>query len=224
MQKIGKKTLRHEVYEQLLDGILSGRLPVGSQLDEQELSESLGISRTPLREAINRLVQEKLITEIPYKGNFVRRFAPEEVAEIYEVRKTLEVMAIRQAVRRMTDPESEEIAELVRLMDDAQDRGDIPAYSALDGQFHAKIAEFSRNRVLVQLLGSLDLQIRLIRQMANRKPATVNRSQFERLQISEAIAKRSEDLAAMFMETHIDNVMKDAVAMLREDGASETPD
>ncbi len=214
--KIGRKTLRQEVYEQLLSSIITGKLPIGSQLDEQEISDWLGISRTPLREAINRLVQEGLITEIPYRGNFVRKFTPDEVKDIYEVRKALEVMAIRLAVSRMSAQEADEISKLVYAMEKAQEQNDIAAYSELDGQFHAKIALFSRNQVLVQMLNSMDLQIKLIRQMANRQDAIVNRSQFERLQILEAISKRNGDLAAMFMETHIDNVMKDAMSLLQE--------
>ncbi len=208
--------MRHKVYEQLLYSILIGTLPVGSQLDEQEIAEWLGTSRTPLREAINRLVQEGLITEIPYRGNFVRKFTPEEVKDIYEVRKTLEVMAIRRAVRFMTEEEAREISELIRQMEKAQEQSDIMKYSELDGQFHSKIALFSKNLVLVQMLTSLDLQIKLIRLMANRKSSVVIRSQFERLQILEAISKRNEDLAAVFMETHISNVMNDVMSMIRE--------
>lgn len=223
ISKIGRKTLRHEVYEHLLNSILTGKFPVGSQLDEQEISEWLGISRTPLREAINRLVQEGLINEIPYRGNFVRKFTPVEVKDIYEVRKTLEVMAIRLAVRQMTDEEAKEISDLVHLMEKAQENNDILSYSDLDGQFHAKIALFSRNFVLVQMLNSMDSQIKIIRLTANRKHSIVNRSQFERLQILEALSKRNEDMAAMFMEAHIDNVMKDAVSIFQERTESDSP-
>lgn len=217
--KIGKKTLRHEVYDQLLASILSGDLPAGAQLDEQKLSDMLGISRTPLREAINRLAQEKLIIEIPYKGNFVRKFTPGEVVEIYEVRKTLEVMAIRLAVRHMTDAQARELSELVHRIAEAQENNDIAAYSELDGLFHSRIAQFSRNGMLVQLLDSMDSQIKLIRRMANREGTIVNRSQFERVQMLEAISLRSEELAARFMETHIDNVMKDAAVLFADGNA-----
>src|SRR5690606_19198359 len=138
--------------------ILSGELPPDTQLEEQSLSERLGISRTPLRDAILKLIQDGLVVGIPYKGNFVKRFSPEEVEEIYEIRKLLEVKAIQLAVRYMTDEEAGVITELVLSIDKAQEQNDIETISDLDRRFHFKIAQFSRNRVLINFLNTIELQ------------------------------------------------------------------
>jgi len=214
LKKLGRKALRHDVYDQLLQAIVSGEFEAGEHLDEKELADNFGISRTPLREAINRLVHDGLILEIPFKGSFVRKFTPQEVNDIYEVRKTLEVLAICMAVRNMSEDELNEITAIVNKIAAAQESGYLLAYSELDTAFHEKLALFSRNKTLVRMLESLGIQIRVIRHMANKNKEVVSRSQFERVRILEALQQRNEAKAAAFMEEHIDNIRRDVVSIL----------
>ncbi|WNR46050.1 GntR family transcriptional regulator [Paenibacillus roseipurpureus] len=214
--KLEKQPMRQEVYNSLLSGIVSGELEPGKQLDEKELSERLGVSRTPIREAINRLAQEGIVTEIPYRGNFVRQFSPKEVRDLYEVRKSLEVMAIRLAIAYMTEEEAAEISELVHLSATAAKDNDLSSYSKYDTQFHDKLLKCSRNEILYHIMSSMNTQILIIRQMANKNDAVVRRAQFERESIEFAIRTRNADVAAKFMEEHIDNVMKDVISRLPE--------
>jgi len=212
--KLDKQPMRQEVYNRLMEAIIAGELAIGTHLDEKEISEWLGVSRTPLREAINRLTQEGLVTEFPYKGNFVRKFTANEVRELYEVRKTLEVMAIRLAVSRMNADQALDISNVVHLAADAQEADDMVGFGNHDAQFHDKIAVYSGNRMLYQMLKSLGSQIKMIRQMANQNETVVKRTQFEREQILQAISDRNEELAAKFMDEHIENVMNDVIHSL----------
>lgn len=214
--KLTKLPMKQEVYNYLLQGIMNGQLKPGQQLEEKEISESLGVSRTPLREAINRLAQEGIVVEIPYRGNFVRKFTRREVIDLYEVRRTLEMMAIRQAVQRMTAEEAEEIANIVLQTASAQENGDMEAYGRLDAEFHTKIANYSGNRMLIQLLSSMSAQINIVRHMANSSDKIAKKAQFDREHIMEAITKRDPEAAARFMEEHISHVMEEVVSRLNE--------
>jgi DNA-binding GntR family transcriptional regulator len=214
LNQVEKKTLQHNVYKLLLKAIISGEIQPGDHLDEKELTEKLGVSRTPLREAINRLAQDGVILELPYRGKFVRKFTPQEVNDIYEVRKSLEVLAICLAVRNMADDELNEITEIVHAITEAQESGNLLSYSELDAEFHEKLALYSRNKTLIRTLDSLAIQVKLIRHMTNKKSDVVSRSQFERVQILNALKLRDEKLATAFMEEHIDNVRRDAIAII----------
>lgn len=214
--KLTKLPMKQEVYNYLLQAIMEGRLEPGRQLDEKEISESLGVSRTPLREAINRLAQEGIVEEIPYRGNFVRKFSTREVVDLYEVRTTLEMMAIRQAVERMSEEESARIASLVEQTAEAERLGDLEAYGRLDKQFHELIARCSGNQMLMQLLGSMSAQINIVRHMANGSGKTAKKAQFDRERILAAVQSRDAEAAALFMEEHIRHVMEEVVYKLDE--------
>jgi len=214
--KLTKLPMKQEVYNYLLQAIMRGELEPGKQLDEKEISETLGVSRTPLREAVNRLAQEGIVVEIPYRGNFVRKFTTREVIDLYEVRKTLEMMAIRQAVQRMSDEEAAAIAALVTQTAKAQESGDLEAYGRLDAEFHDKIARCSGNQMLIQLLGSMSAQINIIRHMANGSDKVAKKAQFDREHMLTAIASRDAEAAARFMEEHISRVMEEVVSRLDE--------
>lgn len=90
-------TLTSRVYEVLKDKILSMELPPGTRLKDGELAEDLGVSNTPVREAIRQLEKDGSVETIPYRGNFVRKMSPEEVCETYDVRMVLEPLAVRLA-------------------------------------------------------------------------------------------------------------------------------
>ncbi|MFC4776639.1 GntR family transcriptional regulator [Paenibacillus sp. GCM10023252] len=216
--KLGKLPMRQEVYNYLLEAIISGQLEPGKQLDEKEISESLGVSRTPLREALNRLAQEGIVNEIPYRGNFVKQFSAKDIKDLYEVRKNLEVMAVRSAVLRMTEAEAEEISALVRLTAEAQEAKNMADFASYDAQFHEKLALYAGNQVLYQMLASMGSQIKIVRSLANKSDKVVKQTQFDREHILGAIATRNPDAAAQFMEAHIDHVMKEVIERLGHEG------
>ncbi len=214
--KLAKQPMKQEVYNHLLQAIIQGELEPGKQLDEKEISESLGVSRTPLREAINRLAQEGIVMEIPYRGNFVRKFSTKEVTDLYAVRQTLEVMAIRLAVAHMTTEEADAIADLVHLTAKAEEEGDLASYAKYDTDFHNLIAVFSGNQMLNQMLNSMSTQIKIIRHMANSSEKVVKKAQFDRELILKAIMNRDPEAAGQFMQEHIQHVMEEVIHHLED--------
>lgn len=215
-------TLRERVYHKLLDLIIEGELPLGSQIDERNLAERLTISRTPIREAINTLVQDGLVEYRPYRGNFIRQFTVKDVREVYEVRSALESLAIRLAVQQLTQTGLTELEGILNNISDAAEVQDIERISASDRAFHKTIARLSGNKTLIDGLERLDLQVRLMRQFANQNPETVTRTLLERPSILAALRARNAELASQLLEAHIDGVRRSILTRLEEVSDTET--
>lgn len=208
MESTRHQTLTWRVYHDIVRLISSGKLVAGSRLDEQQIANELGVSRTPLREAITRLVQDGLIENRPYRGNFVRKFTAKEVSDLYEVRKVLESLAVRLATPHMTADTIAELREILVEIDTALKASDMEAYGLADQHFHAAVAHHSGNDTLIAMLEQLRGQIQLIRTMANQNPDVVEITAMERPEIIDAMAQGDVDRAAQLMEEHIELVRR----------------
>lgn len=216
-------TLNHSIYESLREMIATGLLVTGARIDERAISEQLGVSRTPLREAIAKLAKEGLVEQRPYRGNFVRAFSPKQVNDLYETRMVLEGLATRRAVANLTD---EGLAELTQTLDDIQAalaHGDMAAFSVADQRFHSTIAHLSGNETVIESLERLRAQVQLIRLAANRDPDLVERTARERPEILAALRDRDADRAARLMEEHIDGVRRTVLKQLERAAADPRP-
>jgi DNA-binding GntR family transcriptional regulator len=209
-------TVNQRAYVKLRQLIVSGSIALGTRLDERDLAAKMGISRTPLREAIGKLVKEGVIEHRPYQGNFVRTFDAKQVSGLYEARKALEVLAIRLAVRRLSESDITMLAEILEDVDRALDESDLERFGEADRRFHASIARLSDNETLVDLLDRLDLQVQIVRSIANRDPDVVERTTGERKRVLTALRSRHEDAAAKFMEAHIEGVRNSVVRQFEE--------
>jgi DNA-binding GntR family transcriptional regulator len=218
--------LNQRTYLQLRAFVLSGAVPMGRRLDENALAKQLGVSRTPVREAIGKLVQEGLVEYRPFQGNFVRLITVEQVRELFEVRKSLEGLAARLAVGRMTDDGLEAITEILDEVHAALEAGDMDQYAVADSRFHKAIATISGNSTLIEILDQLSAQIQLARVLANRDQTVVQRTAHERPLILEALRNRNADAAGRLLEEHIQGVF-DALSHTLPDestAGSEVPE
>lgn len=215
MAKLAHDTLNQRVYAQLRDMIMRGELAVGTQIEERVLADAMGVSRTPLREAIGQLSNDGIIEYRPYRGNFVRSFSASQVNDLYQVRQALESLAVRLAIPKMTQEHIEEIRLLLDDMQAALAQDDIEAYSEADHQFHEIIVEITRNETLQDALKRLSAQIQIMRNIANRDPEVLRRTSIERPRILAALEARDADSAAALMEAHIDGVRQSVVAQVK---------
>lgn len=204
--------LNARVLQEVRERIVSGQVLPGSRLDEQALATELGVSRTPLREAIGRLVKEGLVEYRPYQGAFVRSFTAKEVSDLYAVRRSLEETAIRLATPRLTAERLTTVRRILDMLNDALERGDLAEYGEADRRFHETIAGYSDNATLIECLERLDLQVRIIRTLANRNPEVVARTALQRPQVLAALEAHDADRAAALMGAHIESVRRAVVA------------
>ncbi len=215
MNAIKHLTLRERIYEEVVRLIVSGELPSGAPIDERAMIARLDVSRTPFREAIGTLAKEGLVEIKPYRGFYVRSFTPKEINDLYDLRKTLESMAARLAVARLT---SEHIAKFETLLNDgvaALKRRDLEAYAASDREFHGLIAQCSDNAALIETLARLDLQIQICRLIANEDRGLAERAAAERDAILTAFRNRDAEAAAQLIHAHISDVQSAVMARFK---------
>jgi DNA-binding GntR family transcriptional regulator len=154
---IERRVLRDEVRERLMEDILSGKLQPGERIVETRVAKELGLSQTPVREALRDLELLGFVVTSAFRGATVRRVSPEDWAEIYPIRAALEGVAARAAAMRISDEDVRRLRELIEVMRSASQRGDKHATIEADIEFHAHIVDLSGNRVLKQLWQSLRL-------------------------------------------------------------------
>jgi DNA-binding GntR family transcriptional regulator len=155
-----RRVLRHDVLDSLHTRILNGQLAPGTRLLEVGLSQRLGVSRGPVREAIRQLEQQGLVEFFPHRGAIVVGVSDEEVGPIYDVRAVLEARAFARATRSVTPADLAELNGLIDAMVEALDRRDYGAIVDLDLAFHGRVVELSGFRLLRQVWASLDSLVR----------------------------------------------------------------
>ncbi|MDP9362907.1 MAG: GntR family transcriptional regulator [Chloroflexota bacterium] len=202
------QTLVDRIYARLRALIEGGTIRSGARLDERALAEQMAVSRTPLREAIGKLTKEGLVEHRPYKGNFVRVLSAKQIDDLYEVRRALEGLAVRQSVPHFTSADTAEVREALEDTERALAAGDMAEYGAADQRFHDVFVRVAGNEALSETLDRLRMQVHLIRMVANRDPDIVARTAMERPRILAALEARDADLAARLMEEHIEGVRR----------------
>ncbi len=194
--------MREAVYERLKKAIIEGELAPGARMLELELADRLGVSRTPVREALVRLAQEGLAELLPGRGARVRVLTPGEVAEVYEVRAALEAEAARLAATRADQEELAELSEYAQAIERLP-RKALAEQTRADARFHATLVALSKNRELERLFHQLDAKLAL----ARRFSADENQSQRTRAEhraILEALHRRDPEAAARAARAHIE--------------------
>jgi DNA-binding GntR family transcriptional regulator len=134
---------RTQVYATLRDAIIRAELPPGRKLSENELATWLGVSRTPIREALVRLRDERLVAIVPQLGTFVSYISPQAVSDAHFIREALECAAIRETAIVATEDDIASLEENLRAQERADERGDFDAFYVLDEEFHRVLCDLS---------------------------------------------------------------------------------
>ncbi|TBH17482.1 GntR family transcriptional regulator [Thermus thermamylovorans] len=204
MQALGFRRpnqVREAVYRHLKDLLLSGRFAPGERLSEPLLAQELGVSRTPVREALMRLAEEGLVELVPGKGARVRAFSPEEVEEVYGVRALLEGEAAREAAQRATPWELTELEAYLKAIDEVAAE-DYPEQMRRDLEFHRALVRLSGNKTLFRLYEDLLSSLALVRSALptlSQEAATRR----EHWAILEALRRRDPEGAKRAVEAHV---------------------
>lgn len=201
--EISRRYLHDEAAERLRELIRAGELEPRARVNEFELAERFGISRTPLREAIKILATEGLLELLPNRGARVASVSPEEVDEIMEVVAGLEATAADLACRAITDEEIASIEVKHIAMVEAWKRGDDPAYFILNREIHEAIMQASRNATLQGIYASLSGRIQRARYSAHKTPAQWKKAVGEHEQMIRLLKRRDGERLAIVLRDHI---------------------
>lgn len=196
-------TLWQRVHERLRDQILSGELAPGAELAEVALSEQLGVSRGPVREALGRLASEGLVIVRPRRGAVVRSLSAEEFLELYQVREALEVMAVKLAVPRLRPQDFDELERLNETMARHAERGEVAEFFEANIAFHNRLLEASGNGKLQELYEQLVGQLGRYRLRSLRLRGNLQRSIAEHAALLRAAKRGDAGRAAHLMSEHI---------------------
>ena len=199
------KPLRDIVFEALREAILSGSLAPGERLMEIQLAEDMGVSRTPVREAIRKLELEGFVVMIPRKGTYVAGLSMKQMSEVFEVRAALEELAVDLSAERISDEELEQLEHLhTRSRVDEMVKDDIETIVKLDEEFHDLLYKTARNSRLSSAINHLTEQMHRYRTASLSYPGRLKSALEEHRNIVEAIARRDGDAARKAAREHMD--------------------
>ncbi|MCF8533472.1 MAG: GntR family transcriptional regulator [Reyranella sp.] len=208
--------LRRQAEESLRKAILSGRYDAGERLKERQLMESLGVSRTLLREALRQIEAEGLVTLVPNRGPVVSVLSYEDAEEIYEVRGILESQACIGFVLRASSSHVRKLQAVFDKLKPAAEAGDVHRTLELSGDFYDVILEGSGNKILSSMLKLLHNRIVLLRRTsmseAGRLPETLD----ELTQMFNALCARDESVASKASIHHVRQASRAALRVMRK--------
>ncbi len=202
------------VYGALRDMAITFRFPPGQRINEGELAKQLAVSRTPLREAMQKLVSERLLDWRRNKGFFCRPLDAKQSFDLYEFRQSLEAISVRFACERATDAELDELGRFLDDTVDADDERNIDRLLHYDQKFHEGIATLSRNAEILAALRNVNARIYFIRWIA--MTGQRERTQAEHRAVVDAMGRRDADEAVDAMVGHIAKRMDEIAGFVRE--------
>ena len=197
-------SLADQVFERLETDILSGKYQKGEILTEIKLTAEMGVSRTPVREALRRLQAEHLIEESA-KGMVVMGISKQDLEDIFEIRAHLEGLTARMAADHITESQLKELKDVVDLQEFWVNKGDPDHIKGLDSRFHELVYKFSGSMIFYDTLIPLHKKTQKYRRVAVENRNRAEQSMIEHRAVDDAIAARDGVLAEKLLVDHIRN-------------------
>lgn len=216
-KQLKKRSLfREEICDYIKESILSGELKPGDRIVETRCAKELGVSQSPVREAIRELEIIGLVENRPFQGSYVKEHTIKDVRDSYKVRVSLETLGMKYAVECITDEQLEEIYNVMKEMEAAAQNHEFDLYIKLDTLFHQKIIEVSRNVMLLRLWSQC--YVREWTHIATRKLSDrgLENLAVRHEAIYEALAERNEEKALKAVNSHLEELIEAMEAMQKE--------
>ncbi|MDD5602697.1 MAG: GntR family transcriptional regulator [Eubacteriales bacterium] len=213
------KPLREIVFETLREAIVTGGLKPGERLMEVHLAAKMGVSRTPVREAIRKLELEGLITMTPRKGVHVSGLSEKEIIDALEVRTAVEGLAASLAASRISPEELRELKKTGTQFKSYMDKGNLQGLVKKDIEFHDIIYQATKNDKLIQISSSLREQVQRFRIIYIKDFSSQNDLSSEHAEILKAISSHDSALAKKVAESHIINQQNALIKALETDSS-----
>ncbi len=204
-------SLKDRAYQNIKLQIIRGNLKPGTRLPEEEISKAMNISRAPVREAFNRLEEEGFVTIIPRKGAAVSNITAQAIEDIFEIRETLESLAVEKSIGKISIEKLEKVGEsfknFINKPTNAENR---IQYLVLDKKFHDLLSQNCGNKKLIELLANLQEQIRWLRNISLKR-TTFSGSVREHLAIIEALKRNDEKLITKTLIQHLERAKESSL-------------
>lgn len=201
-------SLSSRVFHTIRENILSGKYATDEELKEKSIGEELGVSRTPVREALRQLELEGLVTIIPNKGAYVVGISQKDIRDIYEIRSRLEGLCARWAAENITKEQLDELEENIYLSDFHSAKGNSEQVVELDNRFHEIIYNASGSKELRHILLDFHHYVQRVRKITLAVQDRAIRSNDEHRRIVEALKMHDADLAEDLANAHMSNTIR----------------
>lgn len=211
-----KTDLTEKVYKEIRGRILGFRLLPGVRISDKEIAQELGLSRTPVRQALFTLAEKGLVEGRHNHGFRVRVFSMEDVKDLYIFREALEALAVKQATAKMNGSKEAHLRDHMAAYPEIIEAGNLIHFIRLDGRFHQMIAEFSESALLNRTIGNLQDQLQIIRRYQHLAPKSFKETYAEHGAIIDQIVSGQAEKAAVLMSDHILESMEVVVNMLKQ--------
>lgn len=211
------RQLKDRVYEHLRQQIIAVELRPGTALREVEIATSLGVSKTPVREAFVRLQKDRLVTLIPYRGAVVAGYSRADLCELYELRELLQGACARTAAHSISAADLTALTRNIRATHEAWERREHATVVELFDEFDAIMYRQSSNRWILDLIENLAGHLRRVGKLTVLIPGRLEASVIQHTQIHDAIVARDPVESERLMRSHIMSVMADQLAEFPDD-------
>lgn len=211
-------SLSNKAFEQLEEGILNGSIQPGENLNELKLSLELGVSRTPVREAIRMLEQKNLVRLVPNKGAIVLGVDRKDLLDVYTIRSYIEGLASRWAAESITDEKRKRLREIVDLQEFYYIKSNEEQISEMDSRFHETIFSYCESRRLEHMLRDLHHMIQRYRRQSIAEAGRTEKAIAEHRLILEAICGGDGFEAERQTVIHINNAKENLIILLEKEG------
>lgn len=212
------KPLSEIVFETLRDAIISQLLFPGERLMEIKLAEEMGVSRTPVREAIRKLELEGFVVMVPRKGAYVAEISRQDIREVFEIRCALEVLAVGLAAQRITEEELAEMNGYILKEAEETKANNLKSIIEIDAKFHGVLYKAARNQRLLQIINNLQEQLHRFRSASLARPGRDKIALEEHKEIIEALSRRDTDQAKDLAKKHIKKAEEAFLLSLEKQG------
>lgn len=203
----GYELLSQKVYRALKTEIIKGSLKPGTKLSEGKIAEQMGVSRTPVREALKELAAEGFVKMNPNQAVAVSNASVKDVQEVLQIRGVLEGLAARLATKTINEEEIKELEKYQKRMEQYTNKDDVLAFSEMDAEFHELILNICGNNRLIQIRKNLSDQAHRYRIRSLSVPGRLKYSLKEHQEIVEALKRKDAEQADRLSQKHIENVL-----------------
>jgi DNA-binding GntR family transcriptional regulator len=218
------ESLGEQVYRRIRDLILGQHYVPGSRMRLEELCRQLGVSRTPVWDAMRRLETEGLIHTVPRQGVFVLNYDPEHIRQLVAVREALEGLAARLAAEKFAPGDGDSLEVVLNDLVAAARAADLDGYARHTVEFHNRILAASRNQVLARLLENVYAQMHVLRLHSLHRTKRLDVGLSEHIDIHAAVIARDPDRAERAARVHARRVLGDALARVDDQTAGKATD
>lgn len=214
MIRQGSASLEARVYNEIREAILSEEFKKGEWLTEHMLTQKLGVSRTPVRSALQRLAEDGLVSMTPNRGAAVIGITREDLVDIYRIRMRLEGLASAMAAEKITDEQKRKLAETVELSEFYIQKQDTERIKELDTAFHRMIYEASGSRMIERILSDLHSNTKAYRRQSLCVPGRLSKTLEEHKEILNAILTGNAAEAEALTSAHIERALENMLLVL----------